>query len=96
MIKEYRAASTTGIHTPGVYRWAMNAQSSAMSKEARDIGTKMYILADLFPGLPSAVLGSIARGVDLGEANGVSIEVVGDVVVIEYEDTWTPKEGEQE
>ena len=87
MRRIYRGLSSPGIHTPGVYRWAMRAEAATLTQEARDIGAKMYLLADLFPGLPSTVLGSIARGVDLGEANGVSISIEGDVVVIEYEDS---------
>jgi len=83
--KTYRGLSGPMVHTPGVYRFAMAGDHTTLNEEGLSIGARMYLMAYLFPALPSAVLCDVAKG----EA---SVKVEEDVVVIEYQDTWTPKQ----
>ena len=85
----YRAGSNAFVHTPGVYRWAMAGDHTTLNEEGLSIGGRMYLLAYLFPALPSAVLVKVAQG----EAD-VTIE--DDKVIIKYTDTWTPSEDDEE
>jgi len=77
----YVAGSAPMIHTPGVYKWSMAARGSTVNKEARTWGARMFLMAYLFPDLPSWVLLEVAKGKD-GE--GVNVEIQGEDVVITY------------
>ena len=77
----YIADSAPYIHTPGVYKWSMAARGSTVNSAAKTWGARMFLMAYLFPSLPSWVLLEVAKG---KKGKDVSVEIAGDKVIISY------------
>ena len=69
------------IHVPGVYNWSMRARGSDVNEEASAWGARMFLMAYLFPDLPSWVLLEVAKGVD---GRDVDVNIQDDRVLITY------------
>lgn len=61
---KYRACSNKMVNTPGMFEWLMRVKARDINKDARDIGARMYMLADLLPSMPSTMLKLVAEGSD--------------------------------
>jgi len=60
----YVAGSNPMVYTPGMFEWAMACKNKTWNKKAKDVAARMYILADLLPGMPSSMMKLVAERSD--------------------------------
>tara|TARA_R110000824_G_scaffold61244_5_gene163032 strand:+ start:884 stop:1135 length:252 start_codon:yes stop_codon:yes gene_type:complete len=78
-IQEYVSSSL--MHVPNMFRWAMASSAGTFNEEGSDVAARMFALAGLFPLLPAGQLRQLAESSD---ALTVTVDDDSKTVTIEW------------